>query len=137
MTQRYEKEIEEILQKAGEPPSRQQTSGPAEPPPEPGPRRSSRRGAIRRIATSYKYLLLAGVGALIASIFLGGLPLFLIGAGLLAAGYVAYYRALRSGGRGNTGNDGGGREPKVWRGRTIDPDDDPHFTKDRWGRGRR
>ena len=137
MTQRYEKEIEEILQKSGEPPGRRQTGGPAEPPPEPSPRRSNRRGAIRRIATGYKYLLLAGVGALIASIFMGGLPLLLFGAGLLVVGYAMYYRAPRSGGRGNTGSDSGGRAPKVWRGRTIDPDDDPHFTKDRWGSGRR
>ena len=144
MTNRYQKEIEEILKKAGEPPPDQQPSGgPDEPPPE---RRSRRRGspsaqgnAIRRVAVSYKHLLLAGVGVLIVSIFIGGLPVFLVGAGLLVAGYIWYYRAPRSGrsgsGSGSNGNSGG-RPPKMWRGRMIDPGDDPHFTNDRWGRRR-
>ena len=140
MNQRYEKEIEEILRKAGASPPDQQPNGPGEPPPERPPRR--RRGmptaqgsAVRRASISYKHLLLAGVGVLIVSIFVGGLPMFLIGAGLLIAGYIWYYRAPRSG--GGTGRDsGGGRQPKMWRGRMIDPGDDPHFTDDRWGRGR-
>ena len=144
MTNRYQKEIEEILKKAGEPPPDQQPSGgPDEPPPE---RRSRRRGspsaqgnATRRVAVSYKHLLLVGVGVLIVSIFIGGLPVFLVGAGLLVAGYIWYYRAPRSGRSGNgSGSNGnsGGRPPKMWRGRMIDPGDDPHFTDDRWGRRR-
>ena len=143
MTNRYQKEIEEILKKAGESPPEQQPDGPGEPPPERRPSRSqpSHRGsAMRRVAISYKHLLLAGVGALIVSIFIGGLPLFIIGAGLLVGGYVMYYRAPRSGGGGasNGGSDGGseGSAPKMWRGRIIDPDDDPHFTNDRWGKRR-
>ena len=140
MTQRYEREIEEILKGSGEPPSGQQPSGPEEPPPERRPRRRSqpsRQGsALGRATISYKHLLLAGVGALIVSIFIGGLPLFLIGAGLLVAGYVMYYRAPRSGGTGGSSSTGQGRAPKVWRGRMIDPGDDPHFTDDRWGRKR-
>ena len=137
MTQRYEKEIEEILKKSGEPSSDRQPSVPGEPPPERSRRRrrnllpSPGRGMLRA-AISYKHLLLAGVGMLIISIFIGGLPMFLIGAGLLVASYVLYYRAPRSGGGG--GSNGGERAPKMWRGRMIEPGDDPHFTQDRWGR---
>ena len=139
MTNRYQKEIEEILKKAGEPPSGQQPSDPVEPPQESRPRRRSRPsphgGAMRGLAVSYKHLLLAGVGVLVVSIFIGGLPMFLVGAGLLVAGYIWYYRAPRSGG-GSSSNSSGGRSPKMWRGRMIDPGDDPHFTNDRWGRRR-
>ena len=140
MTNRYQKEIEEILKKAGESPPEQEPDSPGEPTPE--HRRRSTPSApgrgIRRVPVSYKHLLLAGVGALIVSIFIGGLPLFLIGAGLLVAGYVLYYRAPRSGGGGGSGSSsGGGRPPKMWRGRMIDPGDDPHFTNDRWGGTRR
>ena len=141
MTQRYEKEIEEILKKSGEPSSDRPPSDPGEPPPErPNRRRrnlpSGTGSGMRRVAISYKHLLLAGVGVLIISIFIGGLPMFLIGAGLLVAGYVMYYRAPRSGGGGGGSSSGGGRAPKMWRGRMIDPGDDPHFTGDRWGRRR-
>ena len=139
MNQRYEKEIEEILRKAGASPPEQQPESPGEPPPERRPRRRGMPTAqgigLRRAAISYKHLLLAGVGVLIVSIFIGGLPMFLVGAGLLVAGYVWYYRAPRSG-RGGGNRSGGGRPPKMWRGRMIDPGDDPHFTDDRWGRGR-
>ena len=139
MTQRYEKEIEEILKKSGEPSSDRQQSDLGDPPPERPSRRrnppSTLGRGMRRIAISYKHLLLAGVGALIISIFIGGLPVFLVGAGLLVAGYVMYYRAPRSGGGGGgDGSSGGGRAPKMWRGRMIDPGDDPHFTQDLWGR---
>ncbi len=141
MTNRYQKEIEEILKKSGESPSEQEPSGPGEPLPERGSGRgrSTRRALSvgRFMSFSYKRLLLAGVGALIVSIFVGGLPLLLIGAGLLAAGYVMYYRAPRAGGgRGGNSAGEGGRPPKMWRGRTIDPGDDPHFTEDRWGQRR-
>ena len=140
MTNRYQKEIEEILKKAGESPPEQQPEAPGEPPPERRPRRrsqpSSQRTSIRRASISYKHLLLAGVGVLIISIFIGGLPMFLIGAGLLVAGYIWYYRAPRSGGGNSSNGSGGVRPPKMWRGRMIDPGDDPHFTNDRWGRRR-
>ena len=139
MTNRSQKEIEEILKKAGESPPEQQPESPGEPPQERRPRRrsqpSSQGTSIRRASVSYKHLLLAGVGVLVVSIFIGGLPMFLIGAGLLVAGYIWYYRAPRSGGSGGNGS-GGGRPPKMWRGRMIDPGDDPHFTDDRWGRRR-
>ena len=140
MTNRYQKEIEEILKKAGEPAPapEQQPESPGEPAPEPRPRRRSMRqpqgNALRRASISYKHLLLAGVAVLVVSIFFGGLPVFLIGAALLVGGYVMYYRAPRSGRA--SGNEGG-RPPKMWRGRMIDPGDDPHFTDDPWGQRRR
>ena len=140
MTNRYQKEIEEILKKAGEPPPEQQPEGSEEPPPERRPRRrgapSAQGGATRRVAVSYKHLLLAGVVVLVISIFVGGLPMLLVGAGLLVAGYIWYYRAPRSGRDGGNGSEGS-RPPKMWRGRMIDPGDDPHFTNDRWGGTRR
>ena len=140
MTNRYQKEIEEILKKAGEPApaSGQQPESPGESAPEPRPRRRSMRqpqgNTLRRTSISYKHLLLAGVAVLVVSIFFGGLPVFLIGAALLVGGYVMYYRAPRS---GRVGGNGEGRPPKMWRGRMIDPGDDPHFTDDPWGQRRR
>ena len=127
MSQRYEKEIEEILKNAGESPQEEPPSAPGGPSPE---RRTGRSGAARRtptrkarrpLAVSYKHLLGAGIVVLILSMFFGGLFMLLIGAALLAAGYVVYYRAPRSGGGVSSG--GGRRQPKVWRGRTIDPGD--------------
>lgn len=131
--QRYEKEIEEILKNSGANPPEQ----PSDEPPEPSSRRrrtsSVRRISLRGAAISYKGVLLAGITLLVISAIFGGLYLFLAGVALLVAGYVMYYRAPRSG-----GSSGGGSSaaPKMWRGRSIDPDDDPHFTNDRWGRRR-
>ena len=124
MTQRYEKEIEEILKNAGESQTEEPPSGPAAPPPErrPGPSRPPRRTRPRSLTLNYKYLLGAGLILLLVSMFVGGLPLFLLGAALLVAGYVVYYKAPRSGG-GTSSGAGGKRTPKMWRGRTIDPGD--------------
>jgi uncharacterized membrane protein YgcG len=141
--QRYEKEIEEILKNSGANPPEQ----PSDEPPEPSRRRrrtsSVRRISLRGAAISYKGVLLAGITLLVISAIFGGLYLFLAGVALLVAGYVMYYRAPRSGGSSGGGSSGGGSSgggssaaPKMWRGRSIDPDDDPHFTNDRWGRRR-
>ena len=125
MTQRYEKEIEEILKNAGEPDTDQSRSGAPQPPPEkrpqggPPPRRPN--PGRRTLAINYKHLLGAGIVVLIVSLFYGGLPMLLIGAALLVAGYYVYYKAPRSG--GGSGSSGGRRVPKMWRGRTIDPGD--------------
>ena len=123
MNQRYEKEIEEILKNAGETPTEGMTSGPGTEPPERQPQRREPKGdsraPSRSLAFNYKHLLGAGFIVLIVSLFFGGLPLLLIGAALLVAGYVVFYRAPRTGGRSSGG--GGRRPPKVWRGRTIDP----------------
>ena len=131
--QRYEKEIEEILKKSGAKPPEQPSQEPEEPPRRRRRRASSgRRISLRSAAISYKGVLLAGVVLLVISAIFGGLYSFLAGVALLVVGYVMYYRAPRSGG----GGDSGGTAPQIWRGRQIDPDDDPHFTKDRWGRRR-
>ena len=126
MTQRYEKEIEEILKNAGESPPESMPGGPgAEPPKRPPQRRVPRgksRTGSRSLTFNYKHLLVAGFILLIVSLFFGGLPLLLVGAALLVAGYVVYYRAPRTG--SGTGGRTGGRAPKMWRGRTIDPGDD-------------
>ena len=127
MSQRYEKEIEEILKNAGESPPQDASPGPETGPPKRQPQRRDPRGrpraASRSLALNYKHLLGAGFIVLIVSLFFGGLPLLLIGAALLVAGYVVFYRAPRTG--GGVSSRTGGRAPKVWRGRTIDPGDDP------------
>ncbi len=149
MSNRYQKEIEEILKNAGESapkPAPKEPKDPGERPTERRPRRRPslprvQKGDVRRAAISYKPVILAGIIVLLINIFVGGLPLFFTGAGLLVAGYVIYYRTprSRSGGRSNSSSGGGneGGPPKMWRGRPISPDDDPHFTGDRWGTGRR
>ncbi len=107
---RYEKEIEEILKKAGEKPSHEPSQSQDKPP--------RRRIALPRIAISYKIVLLAGIIAVaVAAVAnVGGLYLFLAGVALLAGGYAMYYRAPRAAA-------GGSPSPRMWRGRYIDPDD--------------
>ena len=125
---RYEKEIEEILRKAGDGPQQA-------PPPEPGepggpPRRRrgasvARRASMRRLRADYKVLLLGGFVLLIVSYAASNAFVFLASLALLVAGYVVYYRAPRSSGGGG-GSYGSSAGPKMWRGRPIDPDDPPN-----------
>ena len=120
---RYEKEIEEILRKAGEETPGESPQGSGEPPRR--RRRNSparRRVTLPRFAFGYKVVLLAGIVAIAVAALanIGGLYLFLVGVALLVAGYVMYYRAPRSGGVA-----GGAPSPRMWRGRRIDPDDPP------------
>ena len=121
--QRYEKEIEEILKQAGEQPKVEQpprAPTPGEPPREPRRnRRPSRSFSLRRATIGYKPVLLAGVALLFLTLFWGQLYVFLIGLALLIAGYVMYYRAPRGGSVGG----GAPAAPKMWRGRSVDPDD--------------
>ena len=131
---RYEKEIEEILKRAGDGPPEQPL-----PDPEERPRRRRLPAALRRVSIrsarlNYRAALLAGIILLVFAIIIetGALYLFLAGAALLVGGYVMYYRAPRSGGSGG----GDSPAPQMWRGRTVDPDDAPHFTDDQWGRRR-
>ena len=135
MTKRYQDEIEEILKKAGDLPAPPSPDAPNEKPPQRNRRlrRLRQTGARRAWALSYKHVLLAGIALLIASIFTGGWPLFAAGAALLIAGYILYYRAPRPRPAPNTT----ARPTKMWRGRPITTDDDPHFTKDPWGDSRR
>ena len=123
--QRYEKEIEEILRRAGEQPQAEPpplAPAPGDPPKGQRPRRSRRpfRGfSLRQVAIGYKPVLLAGIVLLVLTLFWGQLFVFLAGLALLIVGYVMYYRAPRS-----ADVDGGGpAAPKMWRGRRIDPDD--------------
>ena len=132
MTKRYQDEIEEILKKAGDLPAPPSPDAPNEKPPQRG-RRLRQTGARRAWSLNYKHALLAGIAILIASIFTGGWPVFAAGAALLIAGYILYYRAPRP--RPAPGS--ATRPTKMWRGRPITTDDDPHFTKDPWGDSRR
>ena len=136
MTKRYQDEIEEILKKAGDLPSAPSPDVPNEKPPQRGRRlrRLRQTGARRAWTLNYKHALLAGIATLIASIFTGGWPLFAAGAALLIAGYILYYRAPR---HRPAPNGSTTRPTKMWRGRPITTDDDPHFTKDPWGDSRR
>ena len=117
--QRYEKEIEEILEKAGESPdeNRPQDSTPAprrsrgSPPPGRGP-------AGRRFSLKYQYALIAGIALIVLGAVLGWLFFFLAGVALVVAGYIIYYRAPR-------GSAGTPRIRQMWRGRPVDPDDPP------------
>ena len=130
---RYEKEIEEILKRAGEKPPEESSQKPGNPP----RRRSSsapRRLSLPGIRFNFKTVLLAAIILLIVAVIIetAALYVFLAGVVLLVLGYVMYYRAPRYTGS----SDGGSTSPKMWRGRPIDSDNDPHFTDDRWGRGR-
>lgn len=121
--QRYEKEIEEILERAGDephdeprqsggrPPQRQRSS----PPPRRGP-------AVRQFGLKYQYALIAGIALIVIGGILHWLYFFLAGLVLLVAGYVIYYRAPRRGGGGGDSTNG---TRQMWRGRPIDPDDPP------------
>ena len=132
---RYEKEIEEILKKAGERPPEKPGEEPDEQPRrkrQPSPRRGY---ALRGTGLTFKAALLAGIALLIGAVVFETveLYLFLAGAALLVAGYVMYYLAPRRSGGGSV-DESEGAAPKMWRGRPIDADNDPHFTNDLWGR---
>ena len=137
MTKRYQDEIEEILKKAGDLPSSSEAPGQTNAPNNRGPRLRLRRPPATRNLT-YKPLLLTGLALLLINLLWASLPLFLTGAALITAAYILYYRAPRSPRRPNPNHDNPSPQTKTWRGRPIDPDDDdPHFTQDRWGTGRR
>ena len=135
MTKRYQDEIEEILKKAGDLPDAPTSpdNAPNQNPPPPHQRLRQAAANLRQGPITYKHALISGLAILLTSIFWGGLPMLLTGAALIITGYILYYRAPR---RPPTSNQ---RPPtKTWRGRPLNPDDDdPHFTQDRWGTGRR
>ena len=128
--QRYEKEIEEILKQAGDGPApapEPQRSPPQRRRPKPESSPSLGRWLAAKLAgTGYKAVLLLGISLLVISWFTDGLYLFLAGVAFLLAGYIMYYRAPRVGRGGGAGLAGGGSSgPKMWRGRSIEPDDPP------------
>ena len=114
--QRYEKEIEEILERSGE--------GPAEQPRQSSGRASQRRRgspapqrgqSARHFGLKYQYALIAGIVLIVLGAVMSWLYFFLAGLALVVAGYVIYYRAPK-------GSPGTQRSQQMWRGRPMDPD---------------
>ena len=66
----------------------------------------------------YRYVLLAGIGLLVIGALMNWLYFSLAGLALIIAGYVMYYRAPRASGETT-------RVPRMWRGRSMEPDDPP------------
>lgn len=120
--QRYEREIEDILERAGEAPDEQpkQGSGRASqrrrgsPPPQRGQ-------SVRHFGLKYQYAMIAGIVLIVLGAVMNWLYFFVAGLVLVAVGYIIYYRAPR----GSSGSDSTGRTRQMWRGRSIDPDDPP------------
>ncbi len=115
--QRYEKEIEEILEKTGGGPTENPQQGGGRAPQRrrgsPAPRRGP---STRHFGLKYQYALIAGIVLIVLGAVAGWLYFFLAGLVLVVAGYVIYYRAPR-------GSSGVSRTQQMWRGRRIDPDD--------------
>ena len=115
--QRYEDEIEEILASASESapehPNRNSDDAPRPGRRSPSPGRWRAAGAF---GLRYQYPLLAGIGLIVISSILHWLYFFIAGLALVVAGYIIYYRAPR-GGRSVD------RTQRIWRGRSIDPED--------------
>lgn len=114
--QRYEKEIEEILERAGEAPDEQprQSSGRASQRRRgsPAPQRGQ---STRHFGLKYQYALIAGIVLIVLGAVMSWLYFFLAGLALVVAGYVIYYRAPK-------GSPGTQRSQQMWRGRPMDPD---------------
>ena len=119
--QRYEKEIEEILKKAGEDSQQEQPQGSSGPPRRRRSTSSRRRISVRRIGFNYKIMLLGGLVLLVVSYFADSAFVFLAALALFVVGYVFYYRAPRGSGPGVGSSGAAG--PRMWRGRPIDPED--------------
>lgn len=114
--QRYEKEIEEILEKAGAGPTDRQQQGSGRSPQRrrgsPAPQKGQ---SSRHFGLKYQYALIAGIVLIVLGAVMGPLYLFLAGLVLVVAGYVIYYRAPK-------GGPGPSRSQRMWRGRPIDPE---------------
>ena len=114
--QRYEKEIDEILKRAGEAPDEQPRQGSGQdaqrrhgsPP-------AQREKSVRHFGLRYQYLLIAGIVLIVLGAVMDWLYFFVAGLALVAAGYVIYYRAPK-------GSPGTQRTRQMWRGRPMDPD---------------
>ena len=120
--QRYEKEIEEILERAGgESPDQPRR---ADPPPQRRRPAPPRRGpGSGQFGLKYQYALIAGIVLIVLAAIINWLYFFVAGLALIVVGYVIYYRAPR--GRQGGAVDGVSRQRQMWRGRPIDPDDPP------------
>ena len=114
--QRYEKEIEEILEKAGAGPDEQPKQGGGRNPQRRRGSQAPQRGqSTRHLALKYQYALIAGIVLIVLGAVAGWLYFFFAGLALVVAGYVIYYRAPR-------GNSGASRSQRMWRGRPMDHD---------------
>ena len=115
--QRYEKEIEEILEKAGatsdEPPKQGGGRAPQRRRGSPSPRRGP---SSRHFGLKYQYALIAGIVLILVGAVAQWLYFFFAGIALVVIGYIIYYRAQK-------GSPGTSRAQQVWRGRPIEPDD--------------
>lgn len=115
--QRYEKEIEEILEKTGAAPDEQPKQGKGRAPQRrrgsPAPQRGQ---SARHFGLKYQYALIAGIVLIVLGAVMSWLYFFVAGLVLVVAGYVIYYRAPK----GSSGTD---RPRQMWRGRPIEPDE--------------
>ena len=114
--QRYEKEIEEILERTGAAPAEQprQSSG-RNPQRRRGSPAAKRESSTRHFALKYQHALIAGIVLIVLGAVMSWLYFFLAGLALVVAGYVIYYRAPK-------GSPGTERTQQMWRGRPIDRD---------------
>lgn len=116
---RYEKEIEEILKQAGEGPSQ-----PPQPQEQEQPRHRRQRRRVERSPVAfrgrvnYRAALVAGVSLIVVAAILNWMYFLLAGILLVGFGYYLYYRSAGSTSSGN-------RTPRMWRGRSIEPDEPP------------
>ena len=114
--QRYEKEIEEILERSGEGPSERPEQGSGRAPQRRRGSPSPQRGpSTRHFSLKYQYALIAGIVLILLGAALNWLYFFLGGLVLVALGYVIYYRAPKV-------SSGAQRSQQMWRGRPIDRD---------------
>ena len=114
--QRYEKEIEEILERAGEAPDEQPKQGSGRTPQRRrGSPATKRESSTRHFALKYQYALIAGIVLIVLGAVMSWLYFFLAGLVLVVLGYIVYYRAPK-------GGSGTQRTQQMWRGRTIDRD---------------
>ena len=114
--QRYEKEIEEILERSGEGPSEQPKQGSGRTPQRRrGSPATKRESSTRHFALKYQYALIAGIVLILIGAVAQWLYFFFAGLALVVLGYIVYYRAPK-------GSSGTQRTQQMWRGRTIDRD---------------
>ena len=114
--QRYEKEIEEILERTGEAPDEKPRQGSRRAPQRRRGSPASQRGQSgRHFGLKYQYALIAGIVLIVLGAVMNWLYFFLAGLALVVAGYVIYYRAPK-------GSSGTRRPQQMWRGRPMDPD---------------
>jgi hypothetical protein len=119
MSQRYQKEIEEILEQVNEEPPAASGSGRRPPPWETAPAQSAgRRGSRALFRFTIGKVMLAGVVLLLLSPLLGGwglmAPAALGGIALIIGAYVVYFTKPRR------------QVERRWRGQSIEDEPEPN-----------